>query len=62
MAGGVSVGKRASGLVPKATLNAVEAISANKKSNNNPIVVIDNYDSFTYNLCQVGSFTCNNCL
>ncbi|KAL2627048.1 hypothetical protein AAZV13_07G147800 [Glycine max] len=49
---GVSVGKRASGLVPKATLNAVEAISANKKSNNNPIVVIDNYDSFTYNLCQ----------
>ena len=66
MTGVVSVAKRVSGVVPKANLNALEAnsgfpISA-KKSNNNPIVVIDNYDSFTYNLCQVGSFTCNNCL
>ncbi|KAG5107720.1 hypothetical protein JHK84_044627 [Glycine max] len=54
--GVVSVAKRVSGVVPKANLNALEAnsgfpISA-KKSNNNPIVVIDNYDSFTYNLCQ----------
>ncbi|KAG4938373.1 hypothetical protein JHK86_044514 [Glycine max] len=54
--GVVSVAKRVSGVVPKANLNALEAnsgfpISA-KKSSNNPIVVIDNYDSFTYNLCQ----------
>nr|KYP32385.1 Anthranilate synthase component II [Cajanus cajan] len=48
--------KRANGVVTKATLDALEANSNSpvlaKKSNNNPIVVIDNYDSFTYNLCQ----------
>jgi len=61
MAGLVSVSKRVSGVVTNAALNALETnsdfpISA-KKSINNPIVVIDNYDSFTYNLCQVGSLT-----
>jgi len=59
MAGVVSVRKRVSGVLPNAALNALETnsdfpISA-KKSINHPIVVIDNYDSFTYNLCQVGS-------
>ncbi|KAK7348947.1 hypothetical protein VNO80_23737 [Phaseolus coccineus] len=54
--GVVSVRKRVSGVVPNAALNALETnsdfpISA-KKSINHPIVVIDNYDSFTYNLCQ----------
>ncbi|WVZ13081.1 hypothetical protein V8G54_017611 [Vigna mungo] len=58
--GVVSVSKRVSGVVPNAALKALETnsdfpISA-KKSIDNPIVVIDNYDSFTYNLCQVGSF------
>ncbi|KAK7308613.1 hypothetical protein VNO77_42232 [Canavalia gladiata] len=51
----VSVGKRANGLVPKATSSVLEANSnfpISAKKSNNPIVVIDNYDSFTYNLCQ----------
>ncbi|KHN32266.1 Anthranilate synthase component II [Glycine soja] len=47
MSGGDSVAKRVIGFVAKATLNSVEGILAN----NNPIAVIDNYDSFTYNLC-----------
>lgn len=53
--GAIAVAKRANGVVPKATLDALEANSSfpvSAKSNNNPIVVIDNYDSFTYNLCQ----------
>jgi len=66
MAGVVSVSKRVSRVVPNAALKALETnsdfpISA-KKSINNPIVVIDNYDSFTYNLCQVGSFALSWCL
>ncbi|KAL2347824.1 hypothetical protein Fmac_001824 [Flemingia macrophylla] len=53
--GVVSVAKRANGVVPKATLDALEVNSSSPilaKKSNNPIVVIDNYDSFTYNLCQ----------
>ncbi|KAL5070924.1 hypothetical protein RYX36_021811 [Vicia faba] len=47
--------KRANGVVLKATSGVVEvnskkAVSVGKS--NDPIVVIDNYDSFTYNLCQ----------
>ncbi|CAL0324842.1 unnamed protein product [Lupinus luteus] len=50
-----SSAKRVVGSVPKATESALETnsrspISAGKTTN--PIVVIDNYDSFTYNLCQ----------
>ncbi|XP_027360516.1 anthranilate synthase beta subunit 2, chloroplastic-like [Abrus precatorius] len=51
----VSVAKRANGVVPKGALGVLEANSnfpVSAKKSNNPIVVIDNYDSFTYNLCQ----------
>lgn len=51
--------KWGNGFAPKATggvlqANSNSSISARKS--NNPIVVIDNYDSFTYNLCQVHFF------
>jgi anthranilate synthase component 2 len=51
--------KRAKGVVLKASsgvleINSRQPISARKS--NDPIVVIDNYDSFTYNLCQVCFF------
>jgi anthranilate synthase component 2 len=58
--------KRAKGVVLKASsgvleLNSRQPISARKS--NDPIVVIDNYDSFTYNLCQVFFlYLCNFCL
>ncbi|GAU20434.1 hypothetical protein TSUD_12530 [Trifolium subterraneum] len=47
--------KRAKGVVLKASsgvleVNSKQPISARKS--NDPIIVIDNYDSFTYNLCQ----------
>lgn len=50
--------KEQSGFVPKASLTAVTAQSNSnssipKKKFKNPVIVIDNYDSFTYNLCQV---------
>lgn len=37
-------------------VNATHVVNNNapKKPTENPIIVIDNYDSFTYNLCQVG--------
>ncbi|XP_058728280.1 anthranilate synthase beta subunit 2, chloroplastic-like [Vicia villosa] len=47
--------KRANGVVLKAASGALEVNSKQSVSvakSNDPIVVIDNYDSFTYNLCQ----------
>lgn len=50
--------KRAKGVVLKASsgalnVNSKQGVSVEKSKSNDPIVVIDNYDSFTYNLCQV---------
>lgn len=33
-------------------VNSKQGVSVEKSKSNDPIVVIDNYDSFTYNLCQ----------
>ncbi|PQP95435.1 anthranilate synthase beta subunit 1 chloroplastic [Prunus yedoensis var. nudiflora] len=47
--------KLGNGLAAKASMAVAEAYSkppASEKRVNNPIIVIDNYDSFTYNLCQ----------
>ncbi|XP_004514366.1 anthranilate synthase beta subunit 2, chloroplastic-like isoform X1 [Cicer arietinum] len=49
------VAKRAKGVVLKASSGVLEVNSKQPFSvekSNDPIVVIDNYDSFTYNLCQ----------
>lgn len=42
--------------VAAAEMNSRAAVSSDKGIKN-PIIVIDNYDSFTYNLCQVSSFS-----
>ena len=44
---------RASAIGPMAVKEAEMEVFSEVKS---PIIVIDNYDSFTYNLCQVGRF------
>lgn len=44
------------GFAVNGSLHVNEAIvktSVSEKRANSPIIVIDNYDSFTYNLCQV---------
>ncbi|XP_039059796.1 anthranilate synthase beta subunit 2, chloroplastic-like [Hibiscus syriacus] len=49
--------KKRTGIVVKASLASTvldsnSSVLEKKKSSKNPIAVIDNYDSFTYNLCQ----------
>jgi anthranilate synthase component 2 len=53
--------KSQKGLVVKCSMAAAEmnsrAAVSSDKGIKNPIIVIDNYDSFTYNLCQVSAFS-----
>ena len=53
--------KSQKGLVVKCSMAAAETNSraavSSDKGIKNPIIVIDNYDSFTYNLCQVSAFS-----
>ncbi|CAN6315504.1 unnamed protein product [Urochloa humidicola] len=47
--------------VVKSAISVVEGGDAfvGVKQNTSPIIVIDNYDSFTYNLCQVKAIFCH---
>lgn len=58
---GVSVfGKSRRDVVAKASIEMAESTPFAPVKQNGPIIVIDNYDSFTYNLCQVSFPTMSN--
>lgn len=59
---GLSLGAKKGNGAVKLSMAVADAVPISKslylddkksKNNKNPIIVIDNYDSFTYNLCQV---------
>jgi len=39
--------------IEMAESNSIPSVVVNSSKQHGPIIVIDNYDSFTYNLCQV---------
>ena len=60
----ISISYAGRGCAPQRSVNRLAIRSSSVRSASSgkgPVVVIDNYDSFTYNLCQVGARVCFFC-